>query len=47
MLKHTRHTLAILTVWLFAAYLLPAQTATLAFDVVIVNGHIIDGTGSP
>jgi dihydroorotase/N-acyl-D-amino-acid deacylase len=24
-----------------------AQTAILAFDLVIVNGHIIDGTGSP
>jgi N-acyl-D-amino-acid deacylase len=26
---------------------LPAQTPLLAFDVVITNGHIIDGTGSP
>src|SRR5438128_9299892 len=26
---------------------LPAQAPTPAFDVVITNGHIIDGTGSP
>ena len=26
---------------------LPAQTPLLAYDVVITNGHIIDGTGSP
>jgi N-acyl-D-amino-acid deacylase len=25
----------------------PAQTTTAAFDLVITNGHIIDGTGSP
>jgi hypothetical protein len=29
-----------------AARQLPAQ-ASLAFDLVITNGHIIDGTGSP
>jgi N-acyl-D-amino-acid deacylase len=27
--------------------LLPAQSTTAAFDLVITNGHIIDGTGSP
>ncbi len=32
---------------LFAAPLLPAQSSTSAFDLVITNGHIIDGTGSP
>src|SRR5271155_1224711 len=26
---------------------LPAQSSTAAFDLVITNGHIIDGTGSP
>ncbi len=26
---------------------LPAQSTTAAFDLVITNGHIIDGTGSP
>src|SRR3981081_621112 len=28
-------------------HLLPAQSAVPAFDLVITNGHIIDGTGSP
>jgi N-acyl-D-amino-acid deacylase len=32
---------------LMLASLAPAQTPVLAFDVVIANGHIIDGTGSP
>ena len=33
---------------LFAASLVsPAQSATSTFDLVITNGHIIDGTGSP
>src|ERR1700721_4188510 len=30
----------------FAAIRLPAQ-ANISFDLVITNGHIIDGTGSP
>jgi N-acyl-D-amino-acid deacylase len=30
-----------------ASWLLTAQSATATFDVVIINGHIIDGTGSP
>src|SRR5271154_4365068 len=32
---------------LLASSRLPAQTSTPAFDLVITNGHIIDGTGSP
>jgi dihydroorotase/N-acyl-D-amino-acid deacylase len=32
---------------LVAAALLPAQSSRPAFDLVITNGHIIDGTGSP
>jgi dihydroorotase/N-acyl-D-amino-acid deacylase len=28
-------------------HLLPAQSAAPAFDLVITNGHIVDGTGSP
>src|SRR3981081_2838726 len=28
-------------------HLLPAQSAVPAFDLVITNGHIVDGTGSP
>ena len=31
---------------LFAVAPLPGQSPT-AFDLVITNGHIIDGTGSP
>jgi dihydroorotase/N-acyl-D-amino-acid deacylase len=31
----------------FAAAHLAAQSSTAAFDLVITNGHIIDGTGSP
>jgi N-acyl-D-amino-acid deacylase len=32
---------------LFATTLLPSAQSTNAFDLVITNGHIIDGTGSP
>jgi N-acyl-D-amino-acid deacylase len=32
---------------LFAAFPLQAQSSFAAFDLVITNGHIIDGTGSP
>jgi dihydroorotase/N-acyl-D-amino-acid deacylase len=32
---------------MFAIRLLSAQSSTTAFDLVITNGHIIDGTGSP
>jgi N-acyl-D-amino-acid deacylase len=39
---------ALLFMIVFAtACLLPAQSTTAAFDLVITNGHIIDGTGSP
>src|SRR5947199_9545383 len=38
----------LLCVFLLAAHLqLFAQTPAPAFDLVITNGHIIDGTGSP
>jgi N-acyl-D-amino-acid deacylase len=38
----------LIAIFLMAAALLsPAQTAVLAFDIVVSNGHIIDGTGSP
>jgi dihydroorotase/N-acyl-D-amino-acid deacylase len=30
-----------------AACLLPAQSTNTAYDLIITNGHIIDGTGSP
>jgi dihydroorotase/N-acyl-D-amino-acid deacylase len=32
---------------LTAASLLPAQSTNAAYDLIITNGHIIDGTGSP
>ena len=32
---------------IFASWLLSAQSSAPAFDLVITNGHIIDGTGSP
>src|SRR5438309_7935531 len=38
----------LLCVFLLAAHLqLSTQTSSPAFDLVITNGHIIDGTGSP
>src|SRR5258708_17730151 len=44
----TRSMRFLLCVLLLAAYLqLSAQTSAPAFDLVITNGHIIDGTGSP
>lgn len=36
--------LALLMVWIFSAF---AFAADAPFDLVITNGHIIDGTGSP
>jgi N-acyl-D-amino-acid deacylase len=39
--------LAFMIALLFATAALPAQLSTAAFDLVITNGHIIDGTGSP
>jgi hypothetical protein len=41
------YVLASLLLFVAMSHLLPAQTPLLAFDVVIANGHIIDGTGSP
>src|ERR1700722_2721781 len=38
---------ALLALLLGTGILLPAQTPALAFDLVITNGHIIDGTGWP
>jgi N-acyl-D-amino-acid deacylase len=44
----SRLTIAFLITLLFAAaHPLSAQSSTAAFDLVITNGHIIDGTGSP
>src|SRR5258707_39386 len=37
----------IVLVLLGTPHLLPAQSAVPAFDLVITNGHIVDGTGSP
>jgi N-acyl-D-amino-acid deacylase len=37
----------ILFIILASSWLLRAQAPTAAFDLVITNGHIIDGTGSP
>src|SRR5258708_19625007 len=47
MLKNIRYALVILVVWLAAAHVWAAEVCPLAIDVVIANGHIIDGTGSP
>ncbi len=46
MSKHLRIALTI-TFVLLTATLLPAQSGSTSFDIVITNGHIIDGTGSP
>jgi N-acyl-D-amino-acid deacylase len=43
---HGLHALSAI-VLLLAASLSSAQSTTVAFDLVITNGHIIDGTGSP
>jgi N-acyl-D-amino-acid deacylase len=39
--------LLIFSSWLFAADRADRRSNEIAFDVVITNGHIIDGTGSP
>jgi N-acyl-D-amino-acid deacylase len=44
---HRLNFLLLITLLVAAARLLPAQSTTAAFDLVITNGHIIDGTGSP
>jgi dihydroorotase/N-acyl-D-amino-acid deacylase len=41
------NTLLVITLLLAGACSLPAQSTPPAFDLVITNGHIIDGTGSP
>ena len=45
-MKLYKRNLALLIALLFAVTLSPAQSAQ-TFDLVITNGHIIDGTGSP
>jgi len=45
MKHHTRNSL--FAIIFFAAVQLAAQSSPAAFDLVITNGHIIDGTGSP
>jgi len=39
--------LCLAVLYVVNTHFLPAQTAAAAFDIVITNGHIIDGTGSP
>jgi dihydroorotase/N-acyl-D-amino-acid deacylase len=45
-MKSHKPNFALAILFLAAAQFLPAQTPA-AFDLVIANGHIIDGTGSP
>jgi N-acyl-D-amino-acid deacylase len=42
-----RRAIFLMLVWTGTVTLLPAQTSVPAFDLIITNGHIIDGTGSP
>src|SRR5208337_5680419 len=46
-MKRHRNLLLFVILSLGAAQSLPAQSSAPAFDFVITNGHIIDGTGSP
>src|SRR5208283_448074 len=46
-MKRHRNLLLVVILSLGAAQSLPAQSSAPAFDLVITNGHIIDGTGSP
>ena len=46
MKAHRLNALVVVAIFLAASSPLMAQTPT-AFDLVIINGHIIDGTGSP
>jgi len=46
-MKRHRNLLLVVILSLGAAQSLPAQSSAPAFDFVITNGHIIDGTGSP
>jgi N-acyl-D-amino-acid deacylase len=43
---HTANLIAVIALSLATSHSLPAQSPT-AFDLIITNGHIIDGTGSP
>ena len=43
---HTPNLIAVIALSLATSHSLLAQSPT-AFDLVISNGHIIDGTGSP
>jgi N-acyl-D-amino-acid deacylase len=47
MKPHKLNFLLAVTLLFAAAFPLQAQSSTVAFDLVITNGHIIDGTGSP
>jgi N-acyl-D-aspartate/D-glutamate deacylase len=47
MKAHKLNVLLLITLLVGAARLLPAQASSIAFDLIITNGHIIDGTGSP
>jgi len=44
---HRFDSVLLITLLFAASQRLPAQSPTAAFDLVITNGHIIDGTGSP
>jgi N-acyl-D-amino-acid deacylase len=43
---HTANLIVVMALFLATSHPLPAQSPA-AFDLVITNGHIIDGTGSP
>src|SRR5580698_6948848 len=43
---HTANLIAVIALSLATSHSLPAQSPA-AFDLIITNGHIIDGTGSP
>jgi N-acyl-D-amino-acid deacylase len=47
MKRHRLSVLVVITLLVATACLLPAQSSNPVFDLVITNGHIIDGTGSP
>ena len=47
MKAHKLNVLLLITLLVAATRPLPAQSSSLAFDLIITNGHIIDGTGSP
>jgi N-acyl-D-amino-acid deacylase len=47
MMLYKLNSVLVVTLFFAATCLSSAQSTTAAFDVVITNGHIIDGTGSP